>query len=142
VLRLRGALRRQHARHAAILLSGNLGAIERFVRPIAQSWDSDHPQLAALAATEPDRIGLHHGPSAGRLRTRVEKKDGGYRINGRKIFISNGSLASLVTVFASHDPTGPIRESVSCFASRPTPKASQSARSSRRWASARRPPRS
>jgi acyl-CoA dehydrogenase len=100
-----------------ILLSGNLGAIERFVRPIAQSWETDHPKLAALAATEPDAgSDFIMGHPQGRLRTRVEKKNGGYLINGRKIFISNGSLASLVTVFASHDPTGPIRESVSCFA--------------------------
>jgi alkylation response protein AidB-like acyl-CoA dehydrogenase len=30
------------------------------------------------------------GHPQGRLRTRVERKDGGYVINGRKIFISNG----------------------------------------------------
>jgi acyl-CoA dehydrogenase len=100
-----------------ILLSGNLGAIQRFVTPIVKSWDGDHPQLAALAATEPDAgSDFIMGHPAGRLRTRVEKKDGGYVINGRKIFISNGSLASLVTVFASHDPSGPVRESLSCFA--------------------------
>ena len=32
--------------------------------------------------------------------TRVERRGDGYVINGRKIFISDGSLASLVTVFA------------------------------------------
>lgn len=100
-----------------ILLSGNLGAIQRFVAPVAKSWETDRPQLAALAATEPDAgSDFIMGHPQGRLRTRVEKKDGGYLINGRKIFISNGSLASLITVFASHDPTGPIRESLSCFA--------------------------
>jgi alkylation response protein AidB-like acyl-CoA dehydrogenase len=100
-----------------ILLSGNLDLIERFIRPLAESWDSDAPKLAALAATEPglgsDFISGH---PQGRAQTRVEKKDGGYLINGRKVFISNGSLASLVTVFASHDVRQPIRESVSCFA--------------------------
>ena len=100
-----------------ILLSGNLGAIQRFVAPVAKSWETDRPQLAALAATEPDAgSDFIMGHPQGRLRTRVEKKDGGYLINGRKIFISNGSLASLVTVFASHDLAGPIRESLSCFA--------------------------
>jgi acyl-CoA dehydrogenase len=100
-----------------ILLSGDLKAIERFVRPIAESWNTDRPRLAALAATEPgmgsDFIAGH---PEGRPRTRVDRKDGGYRINGRKVFISNGSLASLVTVFASHDPHGAVRSSTSCFA--------------------------
>jgi alkylation response protein AidB-like acyl-CoA dehydrogenase len=100
-----------------VLLSGNLGAIERFVRPITQSWETDAPKLAALAATEPDAgSDFIQGHPRGRMRTRVEKKDGGYVINGRKVFISNGSLASLVTVFATHDPNAPIRESTSCFA--------------------------
>ena len=100
-----------------ILLSGDIDAIERFVRPLVASWEGDRPQLAALAATEPglgsDFIQGHAGA---RPRTRVERVDGGFRINGRKVFISNGSLASLVTVFATHDPEAPIRESMSCFA--------------------------
>ena len=100
-----------------ILLSGDLEAIQRFVKPIAESWDTDQPRLAALAATEPG-LGSDfiQGHPEGRARTRVERKGDGYLINGRKVFISNGSLASLVTVFASHDPDAPIRESISCFA--------------------------
>jgi len=100
-----------------ILLSGDLEAIQRFVKPITESWSTDRPRLAALAATEPgmgsDFIAGH---PEGRPRTRVEQKNGGYRINGRKVFISNGSLASLVTVFASHDPHASVRSSISCFA--------------------------
>ncbi len=100
-----------------ILLSGDLDAIERFVRPLAASWEGDTPQLAALAATEPG-LGSDFimGHAEGRAQTRVERKDGGYVINGRKIFISNGSIASLVTVFASHDSDSPLRDNVSCFA--------------------------
>ncbi|MBW2291257.1 MAG: acyl-CoA dehydrogenase family protein [Deltaproteobacteria bacterium] len=102
---------------APILASGDLEAINRFVKPLADSWESDQPRMAALAATEPG-LGSDfiQGHSEGRARTRVERKADGYLINGRKIFISNGSLASLVTVFASHDPNAPIRESMSCFA--------------------------
>jgi len=100
-----------------ILLSGDMDAIQRFVKPITESWSTDRPRLAALAATEPgmgsDFIAGH--PEA-RPRTHVEAREGGYRINGRKVFISNGSLASLVTVFASHDPHGPVRSTISCFA--------------------------
>jgi alkylation response protein AidB-like acyl-CoA dehydrogenase len=102
---------------APILMSGDLEAIERFVAPIAASWETDQPRLAALAATEPGMgSDFIQGHSRGRARTRVERKGDGYLINGRKVFISNGSLASLVTVFASHDPDAPIRESMSCFA--------------------------
>ena len=100
-----------------ILLSGDLEAIERFVKPISESWETDQPRLAALAATEPGMgSDFIQGHPEGRARTRVERKGDGYLINGRKVFISNGSLASLVTVFASHDPDAPIRESMSCFA--------------------------
>jgi alkylation response protein AidB-like acyl-CoA dehydrogenase len=102
---------------APILASGDLQAIERFVRPIAASWESDRPRMAALAATEPG-LGSDfiQGHRDGRARTRVEHEGDGYRINGRKVFISNGSLASLVTVFATHDADAPIRESMTCFA--------------------------
>ena len=100
-----------------ILMSGDLEKIQRFVKPLADSWETDEPKLAALAATEPgmgsDFIAGHAEASP---RTRVEKKEGGYVINGRKVFISNGSLASLVTVFAAHDTKRPVRESMSCFA--------------------------
>ena len=84
-----------------ILLSGDIEAIQRFVPPLVQSWSTDTPKLAALAATEPGAgSDFISGHPQGRMRTRVEKKDGGYLINGRKVFISNGSIASLITVFA------------------------------------------
>ena len=87
-----------------ILLSGNLGAIERFVRPIAQSWETDRPKLAALAATEPDAgSDFIMGHPGGRMRTRVDKKDGGYVINGRKNFITNGTLCDYCRMAAYTD---------------------------------------
>jgi acyl-CoA dehydrogenase len=99
-----------------ILLSGDVEAVQRFVPPLVASWSTDTPKLAALAATEPDAgSDFINGNPAGRLRTRVERKDGGYLINGRKVFISNGSIASLVTVFATHDASAPMRDAVSCF---------------------------
>ncbi|MFN8546211.1 MAG: acyl-CoA dehydrogenase family protein [Candidatus Binatia bacterium] len=100
-----------------ILFCGDPAPVARFIPPLVASWQTDTPKLAALAATEPDAGSdfiLGHG--AARMRTRVDRQDGGYRINGRKIFISNGSIASLVTVFASSDPGGSVREGMSCFA--------------------------
>lgn len=100
-----------------ILLSGNFEAVTRLVLPLIQSWDGDDPKLAALAATEPSAgSDFINGSPHAEIRTRVEEKDGGWLINGRKVFISNGSLASLVTVFATHDTKGDIRSSISCLA--------------------------
>lgn len=100
-----------------ILLSADIDKILHFIPPLVQSWATDRPQLAALAATEPDAgSDVINGNPTARLGTRVRKTSDGYVINGRKIFISNGSIASLVTVFASHDTTASIRESWSCFA--------------------------
>ncbi len=100
-----------------ILASLDVEAMERFIKPLADSWATDQPQMAALAATEPDMgSDFIQGHPEGKARTRYRKTDDGYVINGRKIFISNGSLASLVTVFATRDSAAPIRESMSCFA--------------------------
>lgn len=100
-----------------ILLSADIDKILHFIPPLVQSWATDRPQLAALAATEPDAgSDVINGNPETKLGTRVRKTGDGYVINGRKIFISNGSIASLVTVFASHDTTASIRDSWSCFA--------------------------
>lgn len=62
--------------------------------------------LAAFALTEPNA-----GSDAGALQTRAERgADGSWTLNGSKIFITNGGLASVFTVFAR---TG---EKISCFA--------------------------
>lgn len=99
-----------------ILASGDLGAMERWIKPLADSWTTDSPKMAALAATEPGMgSDFIQGHAEGKASTRYERKDGGYVINGRKIFISNGSLADMVTVFASRDTRAPIRDSISCF---------------------------
>lgn len=100
-----------------ILLSLDLEAIERFIVPLAATWESDEPKLAALAATEPEMgSDFIQGHPATRSHTRVDRRDGGYVINGTKIFISNGSLASLVTVFGTLDPSGQLRDHCICLA--------------------------
>lgn len=45
------------------------------------------------------------GSDAFALQTRAEKVDGGYRLNGRKLWISNAREAGLFLVFATLDPT-------------------------------------
>ncbi len=100
-----------------ILASFDPALMERFVKPLVESWQTDDPKMAALAATEPE-MGSDFiiGDDSTRMRTRVERRDGGYLINGTKIFISNGSIASLVTVFGRLDPDKPLRDSVICLA--------------------------
>ena len=55
--------------------------------------------VGAIAMTEPGA-----GSDLQGVRTRAEKADGGYVINGSKTFITNGYLAGVVLVVAKTDP--------------------------------------
>lgn len=55
-------------------------------------------QFASFALTEPSA-----GSDVAALRTQAERVDGGYRLTGSKIWISNASLASFMVVFAKTD---------------------------------------
>ncbi len=55
--------------------------------------------IGAFALTEADA-----GSDAARMRTRAEKVDGGYRLNGAKQFITSGRIAGLTVVYAVTDP--------------------------------------
>lgn len=54
--------------------------------------------LTAIAATEPSA-----GSDLLGMKTRAEKRGGGYVINGQKCFITNGSVADVITVYAYTD---------------------------------------
>jgi len=56
--------------------------------------------VGAIAMTEPGA-----GSDLQGVRTRAEKKDGGYVVNGSKTFITNGFLAGVVLVVCKTDPT-------------------------------------
>jgi alkylation response protein AidB-like acyl-CoA dehydrogenase len=55
--------------------------------------------LGCFGLTEPDT-----GSDASNLKTRAEKIDGGWRINGGKMWISLGNYAKLALIFAQTDP--------------------------------------
>jgi glutaryl-CoA dehydrogenase len=55
-------------------------------------------RLGAFALTEPD-----HGSDSVSLATSVRAVNGGYRLNGAKRWIGNGSLADVVVVWARND---------------------------------------
>src|SRR5947208_8925098 len=89
------------------------GSIER--------WGSEEqkrrwlPRLCAgdafgcFGLTEPDA-----GSDPASMRTRAEKIDGGWRINGQKMWISLGNVAEVALVFAQTDPEKRHR-GIACF---------------------------
>jgi alkylation response protein AidB-like acyl-CoA dehydrogenase len=78
-----------------LLLFGTDAQRERWLRPLAEGR-----ALGAFGLTEPDA-----GSDARGIRTRADRKDGGWLINGRKTFISNAGtdMSFGVTLLARTD---------------------------------------
>jgi alkylation response protein AidB-like acyl-CoA dehydrogenase len=74
---------------------GNDMLKERYLKPALRG-----EKIGAFAITEPNA-----GSDAASLRTRATKVDGGYLINGSKIFTSNGTVADFITLVATVDPS-------------------------------------
>jgi alkylation response protein AidB-like acyl-CoA dehydrogenase len=66
--------------------------------------------LICFGLTEPEA-----GSDAAAMRTRAVRDGDDYVISGTKRFITNGSVAGLVTIFAVTDPDAPRHERLSCF---------------------------
>ncbi|MGH9090075.1 MAG: acyl-CoA dehydrogenase family protein [Acidimicrobiales bacterium] len=81
-----------------LLLFGTDAQRERWLRPLAEGR-----ALGAFGLTEPDA-----GSDARAVRTRAERRDGGWLLNGRKAFISNAGtdMSFGVTLLARTDPGG------------------------------------
>lgn len=62
-------------------------------------FTKDKPRWGAYALTEPGA-----GSDVSGIRTSARKVEGGYILNGQKVFITNGGRASWVVVFATIDP--------------------------------------
>jgi short-chain 2-methylacyl-CoA dehydrogenase len=79
-----------------LYMFGNDGQRERWLRPLAEG-----EALGAFGLTEPDA-----GSDARGIRTRAERRDGGWLINGRKTFISNAGtdMSFGVTLLARVEP--------------------------------------
>jgi alkylation response protein AidB-like acyl-CoA dehydrogenase len=88
-----------------LLLAGTPEQHKRFIPDLAAGRT-----LAAFALTEPEA-----GSDAASLRTRATRHGDGYRISGTKRFITNGSVAGLMTVFAVTDPEAKRHQRISCF---------------------------
>jgi alkylation response protein AidB-like acyl-CoA dehydrogenase len=79
---------------AHILLAGNEAQKQRYLPRLAAG-----EIIGSWGLTEPDA-----GSDAAGLKTRAERRDGGWVINGQKQFITNGTRASVFVVMARTDP--------------------------------------
>jgi butyryl-CoA dehydrogenase len=67
---------------------------ERFLAPLLNGGE-----LGAWALSEPEA-----GSDAGGIKTTAVAETGGWRLNGKKYFISNGSRAGVLVIMAATDP--------------------------------------
>jgi len=82
----------------ALMMQGTPEQIGRFVPEIFGT--TEDPQVAAFAVTEPGA-----GSDVSSLRTRAVRDGGGWVLNGRKVFITNGGIAAVHVVVATIDPS-------------------------------------
>jgi butyryl-CoA dehydrogenase len=96
---------------SGILMSFDLGIYDRFISELVEEEKRGNPVLFSAAVTEPmagtDVEEAEYLPKA-RLITHAKKVDGGYILNGRKVFISNGSVARYNLVICAVDKTRPL----------------------------------
>ncbi len=88
-----------------ILIAGSEEQQARWIPDLAAG-----KRLVAFAITEDEA-----GSDAAGIRTRAVREGDTYVISGTKRFISHGSVADLVTVFALTDPDGERHRRLSCF---------------------------
>ena len=101
---------------APLFVSGELTPLFKWLRRIYKEIKSGEPAMAAFAITEPGAgsdVEETEGAGAARLSCRSRKVPGGWRISGRKCFISSGAAARWVTLFAAEQGKG--IESWTCF---------------------------
>jgi alkylation response protein AidB-like acyl-CoA dehydrogenase len=109
-------LSRACATTGLILAVQELGALPLLLAGTEEQQARWFPDLAAggtliaFALTEPEA-----GSDAAAVRTRAVRDGDAYVIDGTKRFISQGSVADLVTVFAVTDPEADRHHRLSCF---------------------------
>jgi alkylation response protein AidB-like acyl-CoA dehydrogenase len=86
------------ATHLAGTPMMKMGAPEQLKKWISIISSTDKANLAAYCLTEPEA-----GSDVANMRTMVRRDGDEYVINGRKCFITNGGIAELYFVFATHD---------------------------------------
>ena len=95
--------------------TGNIRLINKICRDVAAGEKRHIPCLVSLAITEPgagtdvEEIDL---VDKGNIACQAEKVPGGYKINGTKVFISNGHLSTWHMVIAYSDLSKPSENTV------------------------------
>jgi alkylation response protein AidB-like acyl-CoA dehydrogenase len=87
-----------------LLSFGNEAQKQKYLAPLASG-----EKLGCYALTEPSA-----GSDAAALKTRADKSEGGYVLNGTKMWITNGPQADICVAYASSDPEQRHR-SISAF---------------------------
>jgi alkylation response protein AidB-like acyl-CoA dehydrogenase len=104
------------ASSALILAVQDLGTLPIQLDGSAELQDEVKPRfasgewLAAFALSEPEA-----GSDPGAMRTRADRRDGGWVLNGTKNWISNAGVASAYSVFAVTDPSVPPSKGITAF---------------------------
>jgi butyryl-CoA dehydrogenase len=93
-----------------ILAFGTDAQKQRWVPPLARG-----AVLGGFGLTEPGA-----GSDASGTRTRAVRENGGYRLNGAKIFITHAGVGEIFTVTAVTDPDGGSRGITSFVVAKPT----------------------
>ena len=92
-----------------------------------RKWGTEAQQAHWLPRLASDTVGAYalseagSGSDAFALQTRANKIEEGYRLNGRKLWISNGREAGLFLVFATLDPSAGYRGITAFLVERGTP---------------------
>jgi alkylation response protein AidB-like acyl-CoA dehydrogenase len=92
-----------------IVLFGSDALKQRYVPSNARG-----ETIGAYGLTEPGA-----GSDSGATQTRAVKVDGGWRINGSKIYMTNASMADVMTITAVTDPDAEKHARISAFVLRP-----------------------
>ncbi len=85
--------------------------ILKIIRLMTEAQEAERPLFWSWAITEPEAgTDMEEAAAMARMRpsTRAEKVTGGYRLNGTKCFITNGSLAHYVIANIPMDPDQPL----------------------------------
>lgn len=109
---------------ATVSATGDLGAMERVCRLLTEGERRGRPSLLSTAITEPtagtDVEDVHLLRKA-RLVCEATPVKGGYELNGRKVFISNGSIAHTHVVIMPTDKKNPVETTFAFLVESTTP---------------------
>jgi alkylation response protein AidB-like acyl-CoA dehydrogenase len=101
---------------APLVVSADPKTVFRWLLPIYKKLRNGEKCVMAFAITEPGAgsdVEETEGAMKAKVITRAKKVPGGYKISGRKVFISDGAVADYVTLYACLENEGV--ESWTCF---------------------------